>query len=230
MRSLRAPVSLLGLFALSLVAAACCKCPPIIISPDGVRAGGGAIVPLPKPNDTREHLGPTATNQPASKNAAPPPGPRPSAANLKIVIAEDAVTINGKAIPEKPLPAEMEAILGAPDRTLDLSNTLLVYDDLGLVLYVKPSIGRVTQLSIFYNRLDFDFMPANLYSGALSIYGQTVLKSPTINGLKRVLPEMEYQDTMDQYTLPVRGKELWIEPVQGADSVAQFALSFPEEE
>ena len=140
------------------------------------------------------------------------------------------MTINGKAIPEKPLPAEMEAILGAPDRTLDLSNTLLVYDDLGLVLYVKPSIGRVTQLSIFYNRLDFDFMPANLYSGALSIYGQTVLKSPTINGLKRVLPEMEYQDTMDQYTLPVRGKELWIEPVQGADSVAQFALSFPEEE
>ncbi|HEY7502158.1 MAG TPA: hypothetical protein VH740_26800 [Vicinamibacterales bacterium] len=88
------------------------------------------------------------------------------------------MSIDGKGVT---LPTERQVlidILGEPSRVSRRANTLLTWDQLGLVAYEEPNDGLIVQITVALGAMTFDFWPQRAFSGALELQG-AALRSDT---------------------------------------------------
>ncbi len=131
----------------------------------------------------------------------------------RIAMNKGVLTVNGKVMKLPLNVKDFESILGKPSRKLTLSNTIYVWDDIGVFCYGRGASSEITQLSIALNdyesEIPFEFWPRKAFSGSLSIDGAEVdrdSKVPIINKKKSGKPfelsanskkdwQLEYEDT-----------------------------------
>ena len=158
---------------------------------------------------------------------------RPAAAALAVTVTADSVAINGTPIGPRPTLAEVAAVLGDADRVIEAYNHIHVYDRLGVAVYQAspehPAAGRVLQISIFYQREpSLAVVPASVFTGALTVHGKAVPLDATIAAIRAMYPALAYDGEMDEYTLTVRGENVWFSHVDGGDQLLEVAISFDE--
>lgn len=129
-----------------------------------------------------------------------------------IAMNNGVLTVNGN-VTKFPLNVKIfESIFGKPSRKLTLTNTIYVWDDIGVFCYGRGASSEITQLSVALNDYEsefpFEFWPRKSFSGSLSIDGAEIngeSKIPLINEKKygepfRLAPnsqkewKLEYED------------------------------------
>jgi hypothetical protein len=168
-------------------------------------------------------LGPTAgcntTAPPASEgerapstaSAAQAPTKRESASGL--VVGLDGITLNGTRLSTAPTVGEIVAILGKPDRIVELVNTAHTYDTLGA--YVLAKADRVLGLHFHFRMArgalaarmrpgDGPF-PMRLYAGVLELGGMKVDPGTDLTAMLRSGSKLPWQvDPIDATTIKAR--------------------------
>jgi len=116
---------------------------------------------------------------------------------LKIAIEGDKVLINGTAFAMPCQRADLEAVLGKPDRESDLTNFILTWDQLGLVAYVIKEPGpkgkdgkatsiptpKVRQVTVALDKVDLKYWPAKLFPGVVTVDGAPVTAKTDVTEL-----------------------------------------------
>lgn len=118
----------------------------------------------------------------AADAPAPPAEPAPAD---QIAIDGETISINGKSLKLPCDRAEVEAILGKPDREEKLLNTILVWDKRGIVVFVKPDVGKVRQLTVALDKGDFKYWPAHRFPGKLTLDGAEVTAKTDVEELDK---------------------------------------------
>lgn len=175
----------------------------------------------------------TVGSRPIAAAQGPTAGPAASATPA-ITITSDTVAINGTRLAVRPAWSDVEALLGEADHLHDLHNRIHVYDDLGIAVYEggtdQPAAGRVIQISLFLQPdTSLPFMPASLFTGALTIRGKAVPLDATLPAVVSMFPAAVHDDSMDEYTLSVGDEHVWLSQVDGGDRLQEVAISFPED-
>jgi hypothetical protein len=97
----------------------------------------------------------------------------------------DTLFINGKAVP---LPGERKnfvELLGKPSRELESANTLLVWDELGIVIYEGTVDKKISQVNVALGELDLSYWPKERFRGRLTLDGVTIAADTTIEAINR---------------------------------------------
>jgi hypothetical protein len=162
-----------GILGLLVLVSACGAPPSAIMVPKAATSSEPAVVESVAPRD------------PASQEK-PRPG---SVANLHVT--DTMVELNGVSLSSTPTIDDLEAILGKADRVLNLANNLHIYDRLGVVLYVPPDSEHVIDISVFFAREDFAFMPKELFSGEYTVEGEPLRAGMKVHDVKRI-PGVRY--------------------------------------
>jgi hypothetical protein len=145
--------------------------------------GGAAAPPVVVPQSTARQ--PAVVEPVASRDPTPKEKPKPGT-YANIHVSETMVEINGVSLSSGPTLEDLEQILGKADRVLNLANNLHVYDRLGVVLYVPKGTNSVIDVSAFFAREDFAFMPQNLFSGEYLVEGEPLRAGMKIHDVKRI--------------------------------------------
>lgn len=74
-------------------------------------------------------------------------------------------------------------VLGAPDRTSELANTIYTWDDLGFLAYCRPKQDDVHNVTIDFVTQEFDFSPQKGFSGRVTLKNGDVNSTTTTDGL-----------------------------------------------
>jgi hypothetical protein len=136
-----------------------------------------------------------AVNQ-ASNSAPVQPNPaqnKPAKEVMTVEPDKQEVKVDGKELSinakKTPLPGErwiLVELLGKPSRVLEKANTLLVWDELGLLAYERPGGGPIVAVTVALGELnDFDFWPKKAFRGKLSLDGAVVTANTTIDEINR---------------------------------------------
>jgi hypothetical protein len=123
---------------------------------------------------------------PARVSAADDPPAKPIEPE-KLVVKVDGgkLFINDKAVP---LPGERKTVvelLGKPSRVLDKANTLLVWDESGILIYEDPKSKKINQVTVALGELKWEFWPKKLFRGKLTLDGATVTADTTVEAINR---------------------------------------------
>jgi hypothetical protein len=119
----------------------------------------------------------------AGASAEPPLEP----GKLDVRVDGKSLSIGSKKVP---VPGDRKAlveVLGPPSRVVEKVNTLLVWDELGLLAYERPKGGPVIQVTIAVGDLSrsIDFWPRKRFNGTLSLDGAPVTASSSIDAINR---------------------------------------------
>lgn len=90
-------------------------------------------------------------------------------AYITVEVREGGIFIEGKPVTRNATLSDYEAILGKPDRTTHLKNTIYAYDELGILLYKKPEEASIISISIDFIKSDHAFSPKKLFKGILVV-------------------------------------------------------------
>jgi len=163
--------------------------PPIVLLAAITAAcRGNKPAPPPEVPSTSEIDRPRGDGQPTHGGgigapAAGEPAATPKTDNI-VVELDQKLMVNGNPVR---LPWRLEEathVLGEPERSLALANTLHVFDGKGIVLYEPPKSGAVKTLSFHFQRDNFKFMPQKLFTGTLKVQGVRIDARATIAQLK----------------------------------------------
>jgi len=94
--------------------------------------------------------------------------------DVSISVDEGEIRINGKYITKSSTLSDFKKILGEPDRTVNLKNTIHTYDELGVILYQKLGSNAITGITITYGGHRFKFSSNEYFSGKIFIGGDEV--------------------------------------------------------
>jgi hypothetical protein len=97
-----------------------------------------------------------------------PPAP------ITVEVREEGLFIEGKAMTRDATLADYEALLGKPDRTTRLRNTIYTYDERGIRLYQKPDGGPITSVALDLIPANYAFSPKGTFKGILMVAGRTL--------------------------------------------------------
>ena len=86
----------------------------------------------------------------------------------------------------------LEEVLGPPDRSLELANTIHVWDREGVFVYVGQGETNVKQVSFSIRPEDFEFTPKKQFSSDVIIPGGRVHKGSTREYLAKLGYEEDY--------------------------------------
>lgn len=105
----------------------------------------------------------------------------------KLVVKVDGgkLFINHKAVPILGDRKTIVELLGKPSRVLHKANTLLIWDELGILLYEDPENKKITQVTVALGEINFEFWPKKLFRGKLALDGATVTANTTIEAINR---------------------------------------------
>jgi hypothetical protein len=129
---------------------------------------------------------------PAKADPAAPPAPPGST----VVIADAGATFGGQQVPMPATTAQLTAVLGQPDRTLEKANRVLVWDQRGIYAYCRKSEDQIHDISFAFQKQDYDFEPNSQFNGTLDVAGtkinaQTQESELTAAGFKQEGPSLE---------------------------------------
>jgi hypothetical protein len=119
--------------------------------------------------------GPVATGSGSAGSAAGTTAkPTKPPAEIRIVVTNKTITMNGATISGTPMVADIEAIYGKPDRTWDSggANKVHTWDQIGLLVY-EPYDGRCISATFPYKPMSTSFTPKKLFSGSIILDGKT---------------------------------------------------------
>jgi len=100
-----------------------------------------------------------------------------------VEIKKSAFYLNGKIV-KLPIPsADLERIIGKPDRSKEGARKISTWDKLGLIAYQKTDSDNFIEIGIVLNVLEnkFDFTPDNPYRGSFTIDGAKLTADSTRN-------------------------------------------------
>jgi hypothetical protein len=97
----------------------------------------------------------------------------------------DFITINGKKFSMPIEEKELVGVLGKPDRTADLANRILTWDEQGIYVYIRPKDTKVHALAVAYSKYDLSFWPKKNYPGKLTLDGADVTAKSTVPALDK---------------------------------------------
>jgi hypothetical protein len=106
---------------------------------------------------------------------------------LTITVAETNLSINETEVTLPAVREDLFELLGKPTRESRLANTLLTWDELGLIAYEKPETREIRAISVVLGRRPHEFWPKELFAGTLIVDGAVVSAQSTveeINGNK----------------------------------------------
>lgn len=104
---------------------------------------------------------------------------------MAVMVDNGKLSIDDKVFP---LPGDRDAIvelLGKPSRVLDKANTLLVWDELGILIYEEPNTKKIKQVTVALEVLKYEFWPKKLFRGKLVLDGATLVADSTIETINR---------------------------------------------
>lgn len=91
-------------------------------------------------------------------------------------ILDEGVVLAGKRIRLPVSVPTLKAVLGPPDRSVALANTIYTWDDLGITAYEKPGSGMVSSIAFNFRPESFEFSPASGFD-RLVLNGVTLTRS-----------------------------------------------------
>ena len=95
-------------------------------------------------------------------------------APITVEVREEGLFMAGKSMTENATLADYEAILGKPDRTAYLINTIYTYDQLGIRLYQNPKEAPIQSVSFDLITANYAFSPKEAFKGVLIVAGRTL--------------------------------------------------------
>jgi hypothetical protein len=123
---------------------------------------------------------------PAPADEAPP---RKEPGKLQVEIAGGTVTVNGTKLS---LPIERKdliRLLGKPSREMELANTILTWDDLGIHAYQVLNTEKVRAIQVTLDPETYRFSPKKVFSGSLKVEGAVVTAESTIKDINRAMKQ-----------------------------------------
>ena len=151
----------------------------------------------------------------------------------KLVVKVDGgkLFINDKAVP---MPGDRKTVvelLGKPSRVLDKANTLLVWDELGILIYEDPDKKKILQVTVALGELKFEFWPKKMFRGKLTLDGAAVTKDSTIEGINRekkgkkfIAGEFGFRSIIDYKNVNVVIKKAKDKEVNPDGAIAEFLI------
>jgi len=94
--------------------------------------------------------------------------------NISIIVEEDKIRINGKYLTKQSTLSDFKKILGEPDRVSKLKNIIHTYDELGILLYQRPSSNVIRGITVVFGGHRFKFSPQESFRGKLFLGGEEV--------------------------------------------------------
>lgn len=104
----------------------------------------------------------------------------------KIVIDTNGLFLNSRQISKQSPPDSIVSILGSPDRTFALYNTIWTYDDLGLLIYINPNNSTLVEITVTFKKGTYDFSPREIFTGDCILYGFHLKKKTASKRLKKI--------------------------------------------
>ena len=95
----------------------------------------------------------------------------PKGKKVEIAFTGAIMTINGKKFALPADEADLIAALGKPDRTADLQNKIITWDDHGLFAYIRPKSTVCHAFAVCLGRDKLDFWPKKNFIGKLTVDG-----------------------------------------------------------
>lgn len=93
----------------------------------------------------------------------------PSAPSMQVTIDATSIFIGERSCALPLAIGRLIEILGEPDETHNLANTIRVWNEQGIYCYTKPNTGTVYDISFLFARDKFDFSPTSIFSGTVTI-------------------------------------------------------------
>jgi hypothetical protein len=107
---------------------------------------------------------------------------------VTVAVTGQKVTINGADMGLKPMIADLEKVLGKPDRTTDTPqgvNKIYTWDKYGVVAY-DPKDGRCISTTFPYKPMGTEFSPKAMFNGTITVDGKAIPVGTDIADLKKV--------------------------------------------
>lgn len=123
---------------------------------------------------------------------------------ITIEVRAGGVYIQGKPVTKNTTLSDYEAILGKPDRTTRLKNTIYTYDKLGLLLYQKPGQNSILSISLDLIKSNHKFSPNRSFQG-IFIVADRVLRTSFPQASLLTFNDVEIDQDDRPLTYPVTG-------------------------
>lgn len=134
-----------------------------------------ALAPAPTPASAAGYLPPHGEGGKGggkgSKGGGDGGGVIAKGKKIDIAFTGAVMTIGGKKFTLPVDEADLVAVLGKPDRTADLANKIITWDELGVFAYVRPKTTTCHAFAICIGRDTLSFWPKKTYSGKLTVDG-----------------------------------------------------------
>lgn len=104
---------------------------------------------------------------------------------LEVKVDGGELFIAGKKISLPGKRSALVELLGKPTRVIEKANILLVWDELGVLAYVRPEDGAVVQVTVSLGKMDFDFWPKKACRGKVTLDGASVTADTTIAAINK---------------------------------------------
>ena len=137
----------------------------------------------------------------------PPHGNTAANKKLTIDLDGDAVILGGKKFTLPLEEKELTALWGKPDRTAELANRILTWDELGIYAYVRPKESKVHALAVAYSKHDLSFWPKKNFAGKLTIDGADVTAKSTIQAIDKAKKGAAFEKSLLPDTWKVMNKK-----------------------
>lgn len=151
----------------------------------GVVVAGTALAATVAADDRPPKHGTVGITPKVDPKIDPKVDPKPVTGKLTVGITGDSVVLNGKAFALPFDQKDLIAILGKPTRETRLTSTLLTWDELGVVAFVKPGGTKVVAVSIALDRDTLSFWPKKPFVGAVMVDGAEVTAAATVEGINK---------------------------------------------
>jgi hypothetical protein len=106
---------------------------------------------------------------------------------LKVVFANGTVTLNGRKLALPIQRKELVGLLGKPSREVPAANTLLLWDELGLLAYQRPKTQKIRALQIMLAQEAIQVRPRKLFAGQVQVEGATITAASTPEAINRAI-------------------------------------------
>lgn len=126
--------------------------------------------------------------------------------SVGVVLTKNSLSVNGKGLPAPMTIEDVTPALGKHSRKFELANNLYVYDDSGLVVYQDIQSSRIIQLSAFCAKQDFEYVPTKFYSGRITVEGQAIDCTSSMNDIRKKLPEVYFEKIGGEWFKGMIGK------------------------
>jgi hypothetical protein len=132
---------------------------------------------------------------------------------IDIAFTGAVMTMGGKKFTLPVDEDDLIAVLGKPDRTADLANKIITWDEIGVFAYIRPKTTTCHAFAICIGNDTLSFWPKKSYSGKLTVDGAELKANSDIddvNDLKKGKPFKEDNILTDVWSIDHKEGTLYL--------------------